>query len=256
MNRHVVSIIVIWLILTAIGEALVFAPGLFPTVGSEEAQDFDDIFRFLLILGVPVFTFVITMIGYSMIQWRQKGEPDEDGPVHRGQGLIPKVWILVTGTLAVFVMIHPGLTGLAKLQAEGTGMGWGDPDAEMTVDVLAFQFSWTFTYVDYGVTVDIQRGGELVLPIHRSTKFNVNSSDVVHSYWIPAFRLKIDAIPGRTTFFTVEPDVEGDYATDDAYRVQCAELCGVDHGAMYFPVRVVPEDEFERWISNLQEAQR
>lgn len=253
-RNHVISIIVIWLILTAIGEVLVFTPGLFPTVGSPEAEHFDEIFRFLMILGVPVVTFVFTMLGYSLFVWRRRGPTLEDGPPQRSHHLIPKLWLLVTGALAVFVMIHPGLTGLAKLQTELTGYGWGERDTDLVVDVTAFQFSWTMEYVDYEVTVSVVHGGELVLPVDRSVRFDVNSTDVVHSFWIPAFRMKIDAIPGRTTYFSVTPEVEGDYATDQAYRVQCAELCGVDHGVMDFPVRVVSEDEFERWISALQDG--
>lgn len=247
MGRHIVSILVIWVVLAALGELLLLVP-LFPTVGSESAKEFDDIFRFLLYLGIPVFMLVVTVVGYGIFVWRSKG-PDGDGPAFRGEGLIPKVWLLVTGGLAVFVMIYPGLTGLAELQAKSDGNGWGEEEAEVVVDVQAFQFSFSMTYVNEGFTVNVAQGGELVLPVDTRARFNVTSTDVVHSFWIPAFRLKIDAIPGRTTFFTVEPDKLGNYDDDAAYRVQCAELCGLNHALMTFPIRVVPEAEYEAWVA-------
>ena len=250
MSRHIVSVIVTWLILSAFGLLILLTP-LFPTVGSESAEEFDGIFEFLLWVGIPVFMFVVTMVGYSIFMFRAKGDPEDDGPAQHGRGTLPKIWLGATAILAVVVMIHPGLTGLAHLQADSGGKGWGDPNAEIEVDVLAFQFSWSMTYVNENVNV-VGAGAELVLPVDRRVKFNVDSVDVVHSFWVPAWRLKIDAIPGRTTFFSVVPHTLGEYETDVAFRVQCAELCGADHGLMYFPVRVVEQAEYDAWIAARQ----
>ncbi|MCS7295733.1 MAG: cytochrome c oxidase subunit II, partial [Dehalococcoidia bacterium] len=76
--------------------------------------------------------------------------------------------------------------------------------------------------------------------------------DVVHSFWIPAFRMKIDAIPGRTTYMVVRPVVTGSFDDDQAFRVQCAELCGLDHAKMWLPVRVVEREEFEAWVQQMK----
>lgn len=255
MTRHVVTVAALWIVLTAVGELLAFAP-LFPTVGAKSAEEFDEIFRILVLMGIPVFMFVVAVLAYSMFQFRTHGTPTEAGPTYRGNGAIPKIWLAVTGTLAIVVMIYPGMTGLAHLQTTSDGSGWGDEDAELVVNVTAFQFSWSMEYEEAGVTVNLGQGGEMVLPIDTTVRFNVNSTDVVHSFWIPAFRMKIDAIPGRTTFFTVTPDRLGDYESDSAYRVQCAELCGLDHSLMRFPIRVVEQAEFEQWIGELQAAGR
>jgi cytochrome c oxidase subunit 2 len=252
--RHLITAGLLWVVLTAVGELLVVAD-LYPTVGSDEAQDFDDIFRFLLLLGVPVMTFVFATLIYAGLQFRiRTAVPTEDGPVMHGHGWFPRVWLAVTGSLAIFVMIFPGLTGLAKLQQGDKGVsGWGDQDAEIVIKATAFKWQWLFEYPD-GTQVSIATGKELVLPNDTSIRFNVNSLDVVHSLWIPAFRMKIDGIPGRTTFMTVRPTQLGEYQDDQAYRVQCAELCGLDHSTMMFPIRVVEPEEFERWLASLNEG--
>lgn len=250
MSRHVVSVLVIWVIASAVGLLLLFTP-LFPTVGSESAEDFDGIFEFLLWLGIPVFMFVVTMVGYSFFMFRAKGDPDEDGPAHYGQGTLPKIWLGATAILAVFVMIHPGLTGLAHLQADASGNGWGDTNADVEVDVMGFQYSWQMHYVNEDVMV-VGAGAELVVPVDERVKFNVTSADVVHSFWVPAWRLKIDAIPGRETFFSVVPHTLGEFESDAAFRVQCAELCGADHALMSFPIRVVERAEYDAWIAEHQ----
>jgi len=250
--RHLITAGLLWVVLTAVGELLVVAD-LYPTVGSDEAQDFDDIFRFLLLLGVPVMTFVFATIIYAGLQFRiRTAVPTEDGPVMRGQGWFPRAWLAVTGGLAIFVMIYPGLTGLAELQSDKRAYGWGERDAELVIKATAFKWQWLFEYPD-GTQVSIAAGKELVLPNETSIRFDVNSLDVVHSLWIPAFRMKIDGIPGRTTFMTVRPTRLGEYQSDQAYRVQCAELCGLDHATMMFPVRVVEPEEFESWLASLNQ---
>lgn len=249
MGRHVLSVVLLWLVLTAIGEALVFAP-MFPVVGADAAEEFDEIFRILLYMGIPVFTFVVAMVVYAYFNFRQDGDaPDEDGPAYRGTGLVPRAWLLITGGLAALVIVFPGLTGLAHLVSDGSGAGWGDTNADLDVSVQAFQFSWIMEYDDYGITVGPGTDAELVLPVDQSVRFIITSSDVVHSFWIPAFRMKMDAIPGRTTYFTVTPDRLGSYDDNQVYRVQCAELCGLNHSDMWLRVRVVEQDEFDAWVA-------
>ncbi len=251
--RHLITAGLLWVVLTAVGELLVIAD-LYPTVGSHEAEDFDDIFRFLLLLGVPVMMFVFAVLIYAALQFRVRTpEPTEDGPVIRGHWF-PRGWLAVTAGLAIFVMIYPGLTGLAELQNGDKGdSGWGEQEAEILIKTTAFKWQWAFEYPD-GTQVSVAQGKELVIPVDTSVRFDVNSIDVVHSLWIPAFRMKIDAIPGRTTFFTVKPTKLGEYASDHAYRVQCAELCGLDHATMMFPIRVVEPAEYESWLASLKQG--
>ena len=252
MTRHVVSVVVLWAVLTAIGEVFAFAD-LYPPVASVEAEDFDNIFRTLLIMGMPVFTFALAMIGYSFFVFSHRGKPTEDGPPQKGTGMVPIIWLGVTGALAITVMIFPGLTGLANLQKDHTGYGWGDNDAELVINVTAFRFGWELEYPENGgFKLNSATSGFVELPVDSKVRFNVNSSDVVHSFWIPAFRMKIDTLPGRTTFFTVDITDTGEYDQDSAFRIQCAELCGQDHTFMRFPLKVVEKADFDQWVAEQQ----
>jgi len=91
--------------------------------------------------------------------------------------------------------------------------------------------------------------GEIVLPVDRRVRFEVTSTDVVHSFWVPAFRMKVDAVPGLTTTVYITPNRTGSLADDNGFRLQCAELCGFGHYVMGVPVRVVEQGEFEAWIA-------
>ena len=237
-TKHLIPAAVLWAILTAIGELLVIA-NLYPTVGSHEASESDWIFRFLLALGVPVFAFVISALVYSMYAFRS-ADGSGNGALIRGEGWFPRIWLIATGSLAAFVMVFPGLTGLQKLQSDRGGYGWGDQDADVRIHATGAQFNWSFTFAD-GTEVNIIKGKELVLPVDNKIRFDIDSVDVIHSLWIPAFRLKIDAIPGRIneTWFKAE--------RTGTFYGQCSELCGVDHAFMPIAIRVVSQAQFDTW---------
>lgn len=248
-NKHLIVVAILWIVLTAVGIGLATID-IYPVKGAEFADESDDIFRLLMFLGMPVLTFVFAVIFYAYLRFRTT-DINEVGPPIKGTGMVPKVWLAVTGGLAVFVMIYPGLVGVADLRKNGDDYGFGPEIAEdrLEVNVTAFQWAWRVEYPEHGFTLN-SATDEMVLPAHRQVVFRITSSDVVHSFWIPAFRMKIDAIPGRTTMVVVEPTRTGDYAGDAAYRVQCAELCGLNHSDMMMRVRVVEEDEFEQWLAS------
>lgn len=289
MAKHVIIVGIIWAVLTAIGWGLA-SLDLYPTTGSPEAKDFDEIFTFLMYLGMPVLTFVFSILGYGMFRWGHRAAPSDDGPVIYGRGWVPRVWLLITGGLAALVMVTPGLTGLAKMQEKANAYGWGAVEAPLTFAVTAQRFAFSYRIFEEepgqsgACTEDVQgllvdrktpdtpfpivfnhcsylaevlpapagQFNEIKLPLGEETKFQIHSIDVLHSFWVPAFRTKIDAVPGRTTFMTVKPDVLGRYADDIAYRVQCAELCGVNHTIMRTRVEVVDAAAFGEWIKSLQ----
>ena len=79
-------------------------------------------------------------------------------------------------------------------------------------------------------------------------RFDVTATDVIHSFWVPAFRMKVDAVPGRVTNLDVTPTRAGTFDEHSGFRLQCAELCGLGHGLMVTPVRVVGLDQFQTWV--------
>lgn len=247
MARHVISAVLLWAALTAVGEASLFLDW-FPVVGAHEAEDFDRIFLILIAMGMPVFAFVVAVLMYSMLQFRVDG-PTEGGATFMGKGTAPRVWVGITSALAITVMIFPGMTGLAKLSKEPEKGGWGEYEADLVIHATGLRWFWQFEYPESGITL---RGtaDEVVLPVDTKIRFDVDSGDVIHSLWIPAFRLKIDALPGRTTFFTVKTTEIGDYEQSAAFRAQCAELCGMDHAGMVSKIRVVSQEDFRTWVDS------
>ena len=115
----------------------------------------------------------------------------------------------------------------------------GRSNADVNIDIVGFQWNWTFNYVDEGVGVTGQttQPAVMVLPTDRTIRFTETSPDVIHAWWVPEFLFKRDVIPGRENTFEITIKKEGEYIG------QCAEFCGEKHSAMNFLVRVVSPEE-------------
>ncbi|ADH68559.1 aa3-type cytochrome oxidase subunit II [Nocardiopsis dassonvillei] len=143
-----------------------------------------------------------------------------------------------------------------------------DEPADVNIEVVAFQWAWQFNYLDdkkenggevlfseTGIpnpdgTADPSTQTTLVLPEGATVHFDLHSPDVIHSFWIPEFGFKMDVIPGRDNAFQADIN-EG---TAGEYVGRCAELCGVDHARMLFNVQVLPQDEYDAWAAEQQQA--
>jgi cytochrome c oxidase subunit 2 len=239
MRRHITIAVAIWVVATAliVVGAAVINP--FPTQGSRESHTIDHAFRVMSLLAAPVLAMVIAVVGYSLLRFRGHG-PDETGEPIRGTGMIPKAWFAITTALCVVVIIFPGLTGLAELRADRT------PD--LKVNVTAARWTWSIDYPDSGVKVHGSQ--EMVLPVNRRVEFDITSVDVLHSFWVPAFRLRMDAVPGQTTKLFITPTEIGSEQTDAAFRLQCSQLCGLQHANMTMPVRVVSQADYDAWVQS------
>ena len=239
MKKDLIIAVILWFVFTAVGEYWAFTANIFPIAAAEEAVFLDDAFRLLIILGMPVFTLVLTFLFFSIIRYRSKGETDSDGPPLRTNTPLAAGWLAVTTGLAIFVVFNPGLKGIAELEA--------NPNADLVIQVTGEQWHWDVSYPQYDLTY--QRATQIALPADARVKFELTSTDVIHSLWIPAFRLKMDAVPGRDTSFYVTPTEIVDTEMDSNVRVQCAELCGTGHARMQMAVRIMEPDEFEAWVA-------
>lgn len=238
MRRHLAIAAAIWVILTVIAEITIASVDLHPLRAAEEAYVVDEAFDQLMVLGAPVFTFVVTGMLYSLLRFRSAGPP-EDGPPIVTSRAVTIPWLVVTSGLAVLVIFNPGLIGLQKLA--------GDSPPELIVEVSAEQWQWNYSYPQLGI--GLIDADELVLPVGRRVKFEITSLDVIHSFWIPAFRLKADAVPGLISEFSATATLAGSYSDDINLRVQCAELCGTGHPRMRTRVRILEPAEFEAWVA-------
>ena len=149
-----------------------------------------------------------------------------------GNTALEIIWTVIP-TIIVLIMFFLGWKGFTFIR--------NAPDDAMTVTVNARMWSWLFEY-DNGIQTDT-----LYVPVNRPVKLLLQSQDVIHSFFIPAFRIKEDAVPGYQNYLWFEANEAGNY------DVLCAEYCGLRHAYMYTKVKVLPENEFSSWQATMLE---
>lgn len=240
LKKDLFIAIVLWVIVSIVLELAIIPFQPFPSPASQESTVVDSAFKEMMYFSAPVFAFVVVMVIYSMLRFRQRGDPTEDGPATHGSRSLIFSWLAITTALCLLVIVTPGITGLRELRAHA------NEPPDLLVQMHAGRFYWQVTYPAYGISTFNK---ELVLPKDELVRFEVTSGDTLHSFWIPAFRTKIDAVPGKITLIDAVPSVIGDYGGDFEYRVQCAELCGLGHNGMRIPVRVLSQADFQAWVA-------
>jgi cytochrome c oxidase subunit II len=234
-EKHPVArMIGIGILASLVGIAITLLIDWFPEPASSSAGKIDTLYDVLLICSVPVFVLVMTIAIYSVVRFRAKPGDMGDGPPIHGNTRLEVIWVTIPFIMVSALAIYGWIT-LDDIEAKQKN--------EMVVNVTGQQFTWTFEYPPEKVQTK-----QLVLPVDRAVEFKIRSRDVIHSFWVPQFRLKSDAVPGLTTKIRLTPDREGNY------EVVCAELCGLGHSTMRRFVRVVPADEFQSWLSDQKEA--
>jgi cytochrome c oxidase subunit 2 len=231
-GRNLIQMFALATIASLGGVALALAIDWFPAPAASAAGPIDTLYDVLLIVSVPIFVLVMTVAIYSVARYRAKpGDKGDGAPIH-GNTLLEVIWVavptLIVSALAVYGYVV--LVDIEKAEAEA-----------LEVEVTGRQFTWSFEYPD-GPGGEPVAANELVLPVDRQVDFDITTDDVIHSFWVPEFRLKSDAVPGITTNYRVTPTDLGEY------QVVCAELCGIGHAAMRQPVRVVSQEEFDSWL--------
>jgi cytochrome c oxidase subunit II len=235
-QRSMIWTIVAAILAVAIGIALSFVIHWFPVAASTQAHNTDRLYHVLVIATIPIFVLVVTVILYCVWQFHMKpGEEFKDGPPIHGNTRLEVIWtaapaILLLGMVAYsFVVLHDNEKKHAR---------------EIQVGVTGQQFEWSFQYppsVTGGKPVESH---QLYLPENESVRFDMHSKDVIHAFFIPAFRLQEDVVPGITTHYRATPDRLG------TYTIVCNLLCGVGHSTMRSTVHVRPEAQFKAWLKS------
>src|SRR4051794_33709526 len=226
------------LVLSAIGIALGLLIDWFPTAASTQADQIDTLYDVLIIASVPVFVAVTAMIVFSVIFFRMRpGQENEDGPPIHGNTRLEVVWTAIPSLLIAGLCTYAYivLVDIEKKPAQAATQ-------ELSVQVTGEQFAWTFTYPKNVTGGKNLTTDELYLPTGRPVDFRIRAKDVLHDFWVPAFRMKMDAVPGIETHYRVTPDKQG------TFPVVCAELCGLGHATMRSTVHVVSEAGFAAWV--------
>jgi cytochrome c oxidase subunit II len=201
---------------------------------STAAPDIDRLLDVMIVLSSFVFSLVMVMLFYALWKFRAKPGDEGDGePIH-GNTRLEIAWTVIPTIIVLF----------------GAGYSWAVLDSiekrrgdRMIVDVYSQQFAWSFTYPD---AKKFSRG-ELHVPIDRQVEFKLHALDVIHSFWVPEWRIKKDNVPGITTRAIVTPNREG------TYQLICTELCGFGHSTMRARVVVQSKPDFRRWLSQQSE---
>lgn len=248
--------------------------GLLPVAASDEAPLVDGLFNTMMTVSTGIFLIVEGVLIYAVIRYRRRAGDNADGPAIEGNVPLEILWTAIPAIIVIGISLYsfdvynnmggfdphsahaapmmenamnmPGTAMAATListEASGqvsqldTNSDAVKKPAELTINVSGMQYAWLFTYPDNDVTT-----GELHLPIGKTVEINMTASDVIHAFWIPEFRVKQDAIPGRQTNLRFTPRKAGDY------DLICAELCGPYHGVMKSQVVVESQEAFDSWM--------
>jgi cytochrome c oxidase subunit 2 len=226
-RRHVWIALAVWTVLSILGIVLVAGLQIIPVIASREAAIENSAFVLLTVLAVPVLMFVVVGLAYSAIWFRAAGDEADGPPIHGHRGF-QTAWLGISFALVVGLFGY-GAVGLVDIR--------GAQHADFEVRVSAEQWAWHFQYPSAGVV-----SKELHIPVGERVHLIINSDDVIHSFWVPAFGIKQDAVPGRTTQIYVTATVAG------TYPGLCAELCGLGHTDMRFTTVVSDRSALEAWL--------
>jgi cytochrome c oxidase subunit 2 len=218
----------------AIGIPVALSIPWFPENGSIQSGNVRTLYDVLLIVSVPIFVGVETVVLYSVWKFRMKpGEEEKDGPPIHGNTRLEVVWTAVPAILLVSLATY----AYSVLRTnEKTHPG------AMVVNVTARQFGFEFSYPQSSSEQIVSP--VLYLPKGQPVVFKLRSLDVIHSFFVPEFSEKLDAVPGITTTLRVTPTRIG------TYPAECTELCGAGHSLMRAAVRVVSPTAFHSWLSS------
>jgi cytochrome c oxidase subunit II len=237
VRRHpIIQMVVIGAIASAIGIVLALWINWFPADAAKQGKPIDTLYDVLMIVSIPIFVLVVTVVLYSAWAFRMRpGQEHEDGPPIHGHTRLEVFWTAIPAILLVSLCSY----AYAVLDDIETKQ-----DNELVVKVQAVQFAWTFSYPQENGRPVVST--QLYLPKDQPVRFDIRTKDVLHDFWVPAFRVKIDAVPGITTRLRVTPTKLG------SYPVVCAELCGLGHSVMRSTAHVVTPAAFDRWLADKQ----
>jgi cytochrome c oxidase subunit II len=248
-----IRVLLVALLLAAGATAVaIFIPWL-PDQASKEGERIDFVFWFVTAICIGIFSVVASLSVYSLVKFRAKPDDDSDGPPVHGHTGIEVTWTVIPLVL-VLAMIVVSSVALAQNDRE--------PRNSMRVEILGQQFAWVVAYPPEGAAEDMdgfvcfnigalpgnadvdrrcKSSPNLMLPLDRPARLHLTARDVIHSFFVPEFRQKQDAVPGLSTEITVTPTKLGNYP------FVCTELCGLGHPLMRTRAIVMSQAEFATW---------
>src|SRR3954447_24856474 len=230
-NLPIAKLVAAIIVLTVVMSVIMLIPNWNGEQASTAAPKIDTLLDVIIVLASFVFAIVMVMMIYSVWKWRGKPGDESDGaPIH-GNTRLEIAWTVIPTVIVLFGAVYSWIT-LDKIEAH-------DPD-RMVVDVYSQQYEWHFDYPETGTT-----SRELHVPVDRQIEFRMHALDVIHSFWVPEWRIKKDNVPGITTRAYITPTKTGDFT------LVCTELCGYGHATMRAPVGVqASQGAFDQWATS------
>ncbi|MEA2576478.1 MAG: cytochrome c oxidase subunit [Chloroflexota bacterium] len=226
-RRHFLTAAIAWAVLSVLGVVLVLGWQIIPVIASREADIENSAFVLLTAASIPVLMLVVVGLVYSALRFRATDETADGPPIHGHTGFQAS-W-LGASLILVLGLFAYGAIGLVDIRGAQT--------ADFEVQVEAEQWAWHYEYAN-GVN-----SKELHIPVDRRVHLIIKSDDVIHSFWVPAFGVKQDAVPGRPTQIYMTATQSG------TYPGMCSELCGLGHTSMTTTVVVSDQAEVDTWLS-------
>lgn len=207
----------------------------------------------IFIIAVIIFVIVEGLLLFLVLRYRKRSKGDDLPEQTHGNNLLEVIWTAIPMVIVFVLFVVSTNVLMNDVQAKSDDHG-------AVVDVQAFRFGWIFDYQDpasldaeagtyepLGVPT-ISGGGregapEMTLPVGEPVLIRLTAADVIHSWYVPSFFFKRDAIPGRVNEFEITIEQPG------VYGGQCAEFCGLAHGDMFFSVNAIPSDEYDAWVA-------
>ncbi len=224
----------------------------FQPAATELARDLQSLDHLLLFIITAICLFVIALIGVVIVRYNRKSNPNpatftHNSPIEIAWTIVPILILVVIGAFSLPVLFK---------QQE-------IPEGDIHIKVTGYQWYWGYEYTDhefafdsfllgrdeladYGYADDeylLATDTQVVVPVNKVIVMDVTGADVIHSWTIPAFGVKQDAVPGRIAQLWFKAEREG------IYFGQCSELCGKDHAYMPITVKVVSEEAYKEWLT-------
>ena len=204
---------------------------------STQAQDIDTLLNVMIILSCFVFSIVLVMLGYCVLKYRAKPGDESDGePIH-GNTKLEITWTVIPTVIVLFGAIYSWIV-LGDIESQASD--------DLHINVTAQQYEWTFNYPQPNGKVVSSK--VLEVPVGRQLDLKLTALDVLHSFWVPEWRIKRDLVPKGVGGNDVDDTVVVTPDRVGTYNVVCTELCGYGHATMRALVKVVPQSEFEKWL--------
>src|SRR5512143_3982065 len=201
------------------------------------AGEVDSVYIFITTIAVIFFIITQGLLIYFAVKYRRrKGRPDAETPDIRTNRVLEGIWVAIPTALVMAIFAY----GYKVFEDIRTPL----PGAE-EINVVAKQWLWEFKYPDGRTAIN-----ELRVPVGGPVQLTMTSTDVIHGFFVPQFRIKQDVLPGRYTYLWFKPEKVG------TYDIFCSQYCGMGHSAMLAKLIVMPQADYQEWVTEQLETQK